>query len=87
MAQLGISVTQDHIKQGRMKNPFNDPIALAFKEKLNAIDVCVFTYSVTADGRTFYPVNFKTVFDFICTFDKGNPVSPVNLFYVEKSDA
>jgi hypothetical protein len=70
-----VRVTEHHIKNGKVGDGCNCPVALAMKDCLNShlAFVDIDTLSI-APGQ--YIVTPKIVKDFICDFDDGKSVAP-----------
>lgn len=81
--KIKISVTQEHIGEGSMRNPYHCPIALACKSTGLVIKAVKSTQIVLPEwGHIPLPRSAKR---FISKFDNGKPVKPFN-FVLEIPD-
>lgn len=72
---MRISVTEDHIKKGRKREPRFCPVAIAVRERLKLSE-----YQVDVGNRIWikdFPVEIPhAVNRFVSDFDNGRPVEP-----------
>ena len=79
MMKTLIPVTEEHIKNGKAKDPSCCPVALAVKERMAVKDVFANCYTIRGDidySHGFCVRAPDSVYDFITKYDRGEPVEP-----------